>query len=92
MRRISEADRLMANRGGEVIGRYEAAINGVLDMVAEAQEALDAINAELDLPRGQFSGAVLLSKSIDLRNKARGILTLAEIIKRERPRDEAKSA
>lgn len=92
MRRISEADRLMANRGGKVIGRYEAAINGVLDMVAEAQEALDAINAELDLPRGQFSEAVLLSKAIELRNKARGILTLAEIIKRERPRDEAKSA
>lgn len=92
MRRMSEADRLMEKQGGAVLGRYEAAINGVLDMVAEAQEALDAINAELDLSRGQFSGAVLLSKSIDLRNKARGILTLAEIIKRERPRDEAKSA
>jgi hypothetical protein len=89
MKRISEADRLIQKQGMPETSRFEAAMGGILDMVTEAQVALDAINRELDLPASRFNENVMLSKAIDLRNKARGILTLAEIIKAEKPRRNA---
>ena len=89
MKKLSEADRLIQKQGMPEMSRFEVAMSGILDMVTEAQVALDAINRELDLPASRFSENAMLSKAIDLRNKARGILTLAEIIKAEKPRRNA---
>lgn len=70
----------------KVVTRYEAAINGLIDLIDEAREALDKLDAEFSLPRSKFSPVALVSKAIELRAKTRGIVELAEIVRREAPK------